>query len=309
VTLDEAIEDIGAVDLAGIVAVARVRFTFPGSERCADVGVQTVNVELRSGVDGSTGVRGTSVDCVVGEAVLLATPGLTTIALDGLEGNLVTFGGILTDRILPVGESVIEVPMSPQVSALELDWDFALIEAEAGNAPIARNTTSCAIAGADEVNVRILQSGVLVGARATPCAEGIAVLAGLPLGNVTIEMEGTLEGTIAFFTQTTATLVAARQQQRIRLQPAVSFARVIWGECTTAATVNVQVNAGGFLVGTNANCAAGEVILRLAPGADADAGAVSIRPVDGQGNPFGVTESQAADLILGVNTFRFNAAL
>jgi hypothetical protein len=309
VNLDEAVEDVGAVDLAGIVAVARIRFTFPGSERCADVGVQTVNVELRSGVNGSTGVRGTSVDCVLGEAVLLATPGLTTIALDGLEENLVTFGGVLADRILPVGESVIEVALTPRVSRLELDWDFALVEAEAGGAPVARSTTSCAIAGADAVNVRVLQGGVLVGASTNDCAGGIALLGGLPLGVIAIEVEGTLDGTIAYFTQTTATLSAARQRQQVRLQPAVSFARVIWGECATAATVNVQVNAGGFLVGTNATCAVGEVLLRLAPGAELGTGVVGIRPVDGQGNPFGATTTQTSALILGVNTFRFSAGL
>jgi hypothetical protein len=322
-TIDDVEEDLGVFDLDPLSSTVLVRFSLPAGETCATLGV--ANIDLRI-VDADGGTTGQTVACVAGEATLLGpAPGNATVFAEGVAGDTVVIAGTRA-AILTAGRNPpLVITLQPTRTRLEVRWDFSLVEdldvTVAGN-EVTRVSSSCTEADVDTVLVRVLrglgQNATLLEAVEVACNVGRVEIPDILIqgGNVRIEVEGLRqqEGDSIFFADVNNVAVnAVRTSVAARLEPSIVFARVIWtGDCGVAQsnTVDIQVSAGGVSEGINIACAAGNTVIVLPPGTETSPVTISLRGVDGQGQPRPQRQTvPSINVVPGVATFRFTGPL
>ena len=337
VVVDQASVDLGVVNLEALASTVRVRFRLPNNLSCAEAGVDAVDIQV---IDANDNVTGTNVPCINGDSgdLLGPAPGQVSVRVQALSGVDVAFDGIVEATRIGAGSNVISVDLVPVSTTLELSWDFVTVSVPnvvSSTTPQVDRTTFCAEADVDTINIRVSKNRVLVDAVTVDCVAGRIELPGLPIGNLSVEIEGTRQqegdsiyfgrdeddgdravGTIPDDDQAdNADIVAtgARTIANVRLSPSLPFARVVWaGDCgvTQSASVDVQISAGGVSTGINLPCANGNAVIALPPGSESSPVSIALRGVDGQGVPR--DQRDAIDnitVVKGINTFRFGGPL
>jgi hypothetical protein len=319
VEIDDAVEDLGAVDLVPLSSTVVVRLALPAGETCATLGVANIDVRI---VDANGGTTGQAVACIAGEAVLPGpAPGNATIFAEGVSGDQVVIAGTRA-AILTAGRNApLTLTLAPTRTRLVVTWDFNLVEdpnVQVAGDEIERVSASCVDADVDTVLVRVLrgvgQNATLLEAVEVGCALGRIEIPNILIegGNVRVELEGLREqeGDSIFVAAVNNVAVnAVRTPVVARLEPSIVFARVIWtGDCGVAGsnTVDIQVSANGVSEGINIACATGNTIVALPPGTEDSLVTISLRGVDGQGVPR--PQRQVVDSVAvspGIVTFRF----
>jgi hypothetical protein len=306
-------DDIDVV-LTATRALVTIPFVFPDNARCADLGVDNVDVQV---IDADGNVTGVNVACVAGDSgPLVVVPGNATIRIDAIAGEDVAFSFDGTRVIAPGESTIAAIPLVAQLATLELRWDF-LVRTDDNvadaTAPLERTTTSCVDADVDTIVARVRDraTGVVLVAQAVDCDDARMELAGVRVGAVDVELEGVREqeGDAPFFIEAVVEVDAVNAAVDLTLEPNLAFVFVVWaGDCAAenAATVDIQVVAGGVNTGVNAPCAQGSQELVLPPGAELGPVTISLRGIDGQGVPQGEAERiQNVSVVTGLNTFRF----
>jgi hypothetical protein len=322
-TIDDIEEDLGVFDLDPLSSTVVVRFALPAGETCATLGV--ANIDLRI-VDADGGTTGQTVACVAGEATLLGpAPGNATVFAEGVAGEDVVVAGTRA-AILTAGRNPpLVLNLQPTRTQLEVRWDFTLFEdpnVTVDDDEITRVSSSCIEADVDTILVRVLrgigQNAVLLEAVEVGCTLGRVEIPNILIqgGNVRLEVEGLRqqEGDSIFFAERSNIAVnAVRTSAAVRLAPSIVFARVIWtGDCGVVGsnTVDIQVSANGVSEGINIACATGNTFVVLPPGTEDSLVTISLRGVDGQGDPRPQRQTiQSVSVEPGIATFRFTGPL
>ncbi|MBM4282399.1 MAG: hypothetical protein FJ137_17150 [Deltaproteobacteria bacterium] len=333
VVIQTATVDVGIVNLTALASTVRVRFRLPDDQSCAEAGVDSVDIQI---VDEENNVTGINVPCINGDSgdLLGPAPGQVTVRAQALSGVDVAFDGEVEGETIRAGANDVEVELEPVSTTLELSWDFVTVNVpnvQSSTVPQFDRTVFCAEADVDTINVRVSLGVRLVEAVTVDCLAGRVELPGLPVGDLSIELEGTRqqEGDSIYFgrddnsddrtqgfipddplaVNVDVVATGARTAVNVRLSPNLPFARVVWaGDCgvTESASVDIQITAGGVSTGINVPCANGNAVVALPPGSESSPVSIALRGVSGQGVARTLRDAiNDVNVVLGVNTFRF----
>lgn len=249
------------------VGDVRVTWSFDGSQRCTEVGVDNVTVQLiEKGKEGAGGLAfGQTGACIEGSMVLPdVVAGNYTMTVVG-DGDVAVFsnGKGIDVEVKPNQETPIDAALSlangEVVSKIEFQFLF----------PGALN---CSAAGVATITAQVIdENGIGIAGSTTDCVGGLAVVEGIRLGDHTLKVEAIDgDGNVRFAAVRALTGLQAGETLRIdpislaaelvNAQVRYTFAGI--ANCAEAGVANVEAqlidDATDLVVdGQNVACVAG----------------------------------------------------
>jgi hypothetical protein len=163
----------------------RVTWSFEGSQRCSQVGVEEVTVQLiEKGKEGQGALAfGRTAPCVEGSMVLLDVVAGTYVMTVTGEGEVAVFnnGAGVDVVVAPNDETAVDAPLDlangEVVARIEFNFRFP------GGA-------SCNEAGVTTINAQVIdENGIGIAGSATECLAGLAVVEGIRIGEHSLRVE------------------------------------------------------------------------------------------------------------------------
>ena len=243
------------------------------SQRCADVGVDNVTIQLiEKGKEGQGGKAfGQTAECIAGSMVIpLVSAGTYTLTATG-EGEVAVFDNEegITVEVKPNEETAVDAPLvlanGEVVSRVEFQYTFA-------------GQAACSAADVATINAQIIdENGTAIAGSNTDCIVGLAVIEGVRVGEHTLQVEAVDgDGNIRFFKSITVRALQAGKTLRpdpIDLDAAlvdivVNFDFEDQDSCAAAGVANVDVQLIddlGVVAGQNVNCVDGKATFPAMP--------------------------------------------
>lgn len=250
----------------------RVTWSFDGSQRCAEVGVDNVIVQLiEEGKEGE-GARafGLTAECIAGSMVIPdVVAGKYTMTAVG-EGEVAVFnnGEGAVVEVVANNETAVEAPLKlangEVVSRVEFQYRF---DGEA----------LCSAAGVTTIRAQVIdENGIGIAGSDTDCVAGLATVEGIRIGNHTLEVQALDgDGNVLFVSPADRRALTGLQAgETLRLDPINLTAAVVDATvrytfggvrfCAAAGVANVQAqlidSATDVVVdGQNVECVAGRI--------------------------------------------------
>lgn len=164
----------------------RVTWSFDGSQRCAEVGVDTVTIQLiEKGKEGQAGAKafGQTADCIAGSMVLLDVVAGTYVLTAVGTGEVAVFDNAagLTIDVVPNQLTEVSAPLELRngevVSRVEFQYSFA-------------GEAVCSAANVTTINAQVIDvDGLAIAGSTTACINGLAVIEGIRVGEHTLQVE------------------------------------------------------------------------------------------------------------------------
>jgi hypothetical protein len=247
----------------------RVTWSFEGSQRCNQVGVEEVTVQLiEKGKEGNGALAfGQTAPCVEGSMVLLdVEAGTYTMTVTG-EGEVAVFnnGNGVDVVVAPNNETSVDAPLDlangEVVSRIEFQFQFP-------------GGLSCNEAGIATLNAQVIdENGIGIAGSATECLAGLAVVEGIRIGEHSLRVEAIDgEGNVRFVG--VRPLTGLQPGETLRIDPvpleaslSAATARFTFGGiafCAQAGvtTVDAQLiddETGAVVEGQNIACITGRI--------------------------------------------------
>lgn len=249
------------------VGDARVTWSFGGSQRCAEVGVANVTVQLiEKGREGSGGLAfGQTGACIEGSMVIPdVVTGTYTMTVVG-DGEVAVFnnGKGVDVQVLPNQEIAVDAPLvlanGEVVSRIEFQYLFP-------------GGLNCSAAGVATITSQVIdENGIGIAGGATECVAGLAVVEGIRLGEHSLRVEAIDgEGNVRF--DAIRPLTGLQAGETLRIDPVALGAELVTSQvrytfagianCAEAGVANVEAqlidDATDLVVdGQNVACVAG----------------------------------------------------
>ncbi len=198
-----------------VVGDLRVTWSFGGVQRCAEVGVENVVIQLiEKGLEGKGGAKafGQTAECIAGSMVIpdvvagtyvMTAVGTGEVAVfDNGEGVIIeVLPNTLTEASAPLALANGEV-----VSRIEFQYNFG-------------GEAVCSAAGVTNVLAQVIDdNGVAIAGSNTDCITGLATVEGIRVGEHTLKVEAVdAEGTVRY--ATAKALLGLQAGETLRLDP------------------------------------------------------------------------------------------
>lgn len=281
-----------------VVGDLRVTWSFDGSQRCAEVGVENVTIQLiQKGQEGKDGAKafGQTAECIAGSMVIPDIVAGSYVMTAVGTGEVAVFNngeGVTLDVLanqLTDASAALALANGEVVSRIEFQYNFA-------------GEAVCSAADVTNINTQVIDdNGVAIAGSNTECITGLAVVEGIRVGEHTLQVEAVDgDGNVRFVAE--KALLGLQRGETLRLDPLTLTPALVdvtvnfdmgGQSCTAAGVDNVAVQIlddDRVIAAQNVPCIDGRATFTDMP---VGAYTVTIEGIDGNGevlfNKAGVT--------------------